>query len=241
MKKYEVGKRLDSFVDRMKKDYGRNLVFLIHHGSWATGEANPDSDIDILTGLKSVGKEELVKLKRILGKKKFKNFNVLFFSELDMKNYIPHGRHQFHYGAKLLFGKCPLPKPSKNQELLEIKKHADEIGFWGRYLFTHKHPRKRVVRSIFWRLKEVIICLRVWVSLEKNKYPLTRKELKKHLGPKDRKLVEISENWGKYKPRFLKNPDWVLLELAEFSQRILRRVKMHVARGKKRNKISNRR
>jgi len=235
MKKGEVEKRLKSFVKRMKKDYGRNLTFIIHHGSWATGEAKSDSDIDILAGLKKVGRVELVKLKKILKNKEFKDFNVLFFSELDMENYIPYGRHQFHYGAKLLYGKCSLPKPTKKQEILEIQKHADEVGFWGRYLYTHKHPRERVVRSIYWRLKEVIICLKVWVSLKKNKYPQTRKELKKYLGSKDKELVEISENWEKYKPDFLKNPDSVLLELAEFSQRILERVKGQVARGKKEN------
>lgn len=235
IKKAEVKKRLKNFVKRMKKDYGRDLIFIIHHGSWATGEAKSDSDIDILAGLKKVGKAGLVKLKKILKNKEFKDFNVLLFSELDMENYIPYGRHQFHYGKKLLYGKCPLPKPTKKQEILEIQKHADEVGFWGRYLYTHKHPRERVVRSIYWRLKEVVICLKVYVSLKKNKYPQTRKELKKYLGPKDKELVEISENWKKYKSGFLKNPDSVLLDLAEFSQRILRRLKMQVLRCKKDN------
>ncbi|KPL04275.1 MAG: hypothetical protein AMJ90_01450 [candidate division Zixibacteria bacterium SM23_73_2] len=241
MNKAEVEKRLKDFVKIMRRNYGPNLTFIIHHGSWATGEAKPDSDLDILSGLKKVGNTELLKLKKILREKEFLNFNVLLFSKIDMENYIPYGWHQFYYGAKLLYGKRPLPKPTKKQELLEIQKHADEIGFWGRYLFTHRHPRKRVVRSIYWRLKEVIICLKVWVNLKENKYPLTKKELKKYLSPKDKKLVEISENWGVHKPKFLKNPDPVLLELALFSQRILRRVKMQDARVKNKIKIFKKR
>jgi predicted nucleotidyltransferase len=226
MKKAEINLLLERFVRRMKKDYQRNLVFIIHHGSWATGEAKPDSDIDFLVGLKKIGRRDLTKLRKTLGEKEFHKATVLFFSFLDMENYIPNGRHQFHYGAKLLYGKCPLPEPTRDQEILEIKKHADEIGFWGRYLFTHQHPRDRVVRSIFWRLKEVIICLKVYVSLKTGKYPPTRKELKRKLNDsRDKELIQIFENWEKYKPKLMENPNQVLLKLADFSQRLLKNLK----------------
>ena len=216
---------LKRFVRRMKKDYKNNLVFIIHHGSWATGEPKPKSDVDFLVGLKKITRKDLVKLRKILKEKEFQNATVLFFSLLDMEHYIPYGRHQFHYGIKLLYGKCPLLKPTKDQEISEIKKHADEIGFWGRYLFTHQHPRDRMVRSIYWRLKEVIICLKVYVSLKTGKYPLTRKELKNGLNDsKDRELVRILESWEKQKPELMKNPDPVLLKLAFFSQRILKKL-----------------
>jgi predicted nucleotidyltransferase len=226
MTKAEVELLLKKFVIRMKKDYQGNLVFIIHHGSWATGEAKPESDVDFLVGLRKTESKHLIKLRKILREKAFQNVTVLFFSTLDMENYIPYGWHQFHYGARLLHGKCPLPKPTRAQEILEIKKNADEIGFWGRYLFTHQHPRDRVVRSIYWRLKEVIICLKVHASVKTGEYPITREQLIKNLNhPKDKELIQISQNWERFKPRFVKNPDPVLLKLADFSQRILRALK----------------
>lgn len=226
MTKAEVELLLKRFVSRMKKDYQKNLVFVIHHGSWATGEAKPESDVDFLVGLKKIERKDLIKLRKILKGKEFQEATVLLFSTLDMENYIPYGRHQFHYGAKLLYGECPLLRPTRSQEISEIKKHADEIGFWGRYLFTHQHPRDRLVRSIYWRLKEVIICLKVYVSLKTGKYPVTRKELKENLNDsKDEELIRISEHWKKHKPRLIENPDPVLLKLADFSQRILRKLK----------------
>lgn len=226
MTKAEVELLLKRFVTRMKKSYRKNLVFIIHHGSWATGEARPESDVDFLVGLKRIDRKDLIKLRTILREKEFQKATVLFFSALDMENYIPYGRHQFHYGAKLLYGKPALIKPTKSQEISEIKKHADEIGFWGRYLFTHQHPRDRLVRSIYWRLKEVIICLKVYVSLKTGKYPVTRRKLKESLDDsKDRELVRISEHWKKHKPKLMENPDPVLLKLADFSQRILRKLK----------------
>ncbi|MGB2697114.1 MAG: nucleotidyltransferase domain-containing protein [Candidatus Zixiibacteriota bacterium] len=234
MRKAEVELLLKRFVRRMKKDYKNNLVFIVHHGSWATGEAKPDSDVDFLIGLKKIGHKDLIKLRRILKEKEFQKATVLFFSLLDMENYIPYGRHQFHYGAKLLYGKCPLSLPTKDQEISEIKKHVDEIGFWGRYLFTHQHPRDRMVRSIYWRLKEVIICLKVYVSLKTGKYPTTREELKKSLNDKeDKELVQISEKWKKHKPEFVKNPDPVLLKLADFSQRILKKLNRLTSKTRK--------
>jgi len=235
MTRAQVERLLKKFVRRMKRDYQKNLVFVIHHGSWATGEATPESDIDFLVGLKKVEREDLIKLKKILREKQYHKATVLLFSALDMENYIPYGRHQFHFGAKFLYGKLSLAKPTRSQEILEIKKHADEIGFWGRYLFTHRHPRDRVVRSIYWRLKEVIICLRVYVSLKTGKYPITRRSLKQALNDsKDKELVRISENWIKHQPKLMKDPDPVLLKLADFSQRTLRKLK--VLSSKKRAK-----
>lgn len=234
MKKAEVELLIKKFVRRMKNDYKNNLIFIIHHGSWATGEAKPDSDIDFLVGLKKVERKDLINLRKILKEKEFQKFTVLFFSHLDMENYIPYGRHQFHYGAKLLYGKCPLSLPTKDQEISEIKKHADEIGFWGKYLFTHQHPRDRMVRSIYWRLKEVIICLKVYVKLKTGKYPLTRKKLRKILkDPKDKELIQILENWKKHEVEFLKNPDPVLLKLAFFSQRILKKLNRLTSKTRK--------
>lgn len=225
MTKTEVALLLKKLVMRLKRDYAKNLVLVLHHGSWATGEARPDSDVDFLVGLRKTERKDLIKSKKILREKQFQNVTLLLFSALDMENYIPHGWHQFHYGAKLLYGKCPLPKPARAQEISELRKHADEIGFWGRYLFIHRHPRDRLVRSIYWRLKEVKICLKVYASVKTGKYPITGKELMKKLNhPKDKELIQISENWEKYRPRFMKNPDTVLLKLADFSQRILRRV-----------------
>ncbi|MCK4225236.1 MAG: nucleotidyltransferase domain-containing protein, partial [candidate division Zixibacteria bacterium] len=77
MTKTEVQKLLKRFVSVMKKTYGKNLVFIIHHGSWATGEANSDSDIDSLVMLEKITKSELAKLRNILNKAEFEKFTVL--------------------------------------------------------------------------------------------------------------------------------------------------------------------
>ena len=209
----------------MKKTYGKNLVFIIHHGSWATGEANSQSDVDTLVMLEKITKGELDKLRDILNQKRFQKLTVLLFSRLDIDNYIPFSRHQFHYGAKLLFGKCPLSEPTREEMIIEIKKIADEVGFWSKYLYTHMHLAENVVRKMYWRFKEAVIALKVYVQWKTGEFPLTKKRLKELLtDPEDKKIVGIIERWEKNKSRYEKNPDLLLIKGLDFSQRILKNI-----------------
>jgi predicted nucleotidyltransferase len=221
----EVERLLKSFVSLMKKTYGKNLVFIIHHGSWATGEANPESDVDTLVMLEKITRKELDKLRNILSQERHKKLTVLLFSRLDMDNFIPFGRHQFHYGAKLLYGRCPLPEPEREEMIIEIKKAADEVGFWSKYLYTHPHLAENVARKMYWRFKEAIIALKVYVQWKTGEFPLTRKRLKQLLtDPKDREIVTIIEQWDKNKDKYEKNPDPLLVKGLSFSQRILKKI-----------------
>jgi len=223
--KIEVEKLLKRFVNLLKKTYGKNLVFIIHHGSWATGEASPESDIDTLVMLEKITKKELDKLRNILNQERFKKMTVLLFSRLDMNNFIPFARHQFHYGAKLLHGKCPLPEPTKEEMIIEIKKIADEVGFWSKYLYTHLHLAENVVRKMYWRFKEAIIALKVYVQWKTGEFPVTKKRLKRLLtDPKDKEIVQIIEQWEKNKDKYDKNPDPLLIKGLDFSQRILKKI-----------------
>ena len=225
MTKSEVEKLLKRFVSLMKKTYGKNLVFIIHHGSWATGEANPESDIDTLIMLEKITKKELDKLRNILNQERYKKMTVLLFSRLDMDNFIPFARHQFHYGAKLLYGKCPLPEPTKEEMIIEIKKIANTVGYWSKFLYAHLHLAENVARKMYWRFREAIIALKVYVQWKTGEFPVTKKRLKKLLDePKDKEIVRIIEQWEKNKDRYEKNPDPLLIKGLDFSQRILKKI-----------------
>jgi predicted nucleotidyltransferase len=223
--KAEVQKLLKRFVSVMKKNYGKNLVFVIHHGSWATCEANSESNIDTLVMLEKITERELVKLREILNKNKFEKFTVLLFSRLDMDNFVPFAKQQFHYGAKVLYGRCPLPEPTREEMLIEIKKIADEVGFWSKYLYTHQKQAENIVRKMYWRFKEAIIALKVYIHWKIGEFPLTRKRLKELLNDsRDKEIVMIIENWKKNKDKYERNPDPLLIKGLDFSQRILKKI-----------------
>lgn len=236
MTKTEVENLLKSFVNLMKKTYGENLVFIIHHGSWATGEANPDSDVDTLVMLEKITKRELDRLRSILKQKENQELTVLLFSRLDMNNFVPFKRHQFHYGARLLYGKCPLHKPTEQEMILEIKKIADTVGYWSKFLYTHLHLAENVARKMYWRFKEAIIALKVYVQWKTGEFPVTKKRLKKLLtDPKDKEIVTIIEQWDKNEDEYEKNPDPLLIKGLDFSQRILKKIdpSLHGKRAKR--------
>ena len=223
--KTEVEKLLKRFVKLLEKTYGKNLVFIIHHGSWATGEANPESDIDTLVMLEKITKKDLDKLRNILNQDRFKKMTVLLFSRLDMNNFVPFKRHQFHFGAKLLYGKSPLHGPIREEMILEIKKIADTVGYWSKFLYTHPHLAENVARKMYWRFREAIIALKVYVHWKTGEFPVTKRRLKKLLDdPKDREIVQIIEQWERNKDRFEKNPDPLLIKGLNFSQRILKKI-----------------
>jgi predicted nucleotidyltransferase len=223
--KAEVGKLLKEFVNLMKKTYDKNLVFIIHHGSWATGEASPESDIDTLVMLERITKKELDKLRKILKQRKYRKMVVLLFSRLDMNNFVPFKRHQFHLGSRLLYGKCPLPAPTREEMVTEMRKTADTVGYWSKFLYTHLHLAENVARKMYWRFREAIISLRIYVQWKTGEFPVTRRRLKELLDdPEDREIVEIIEQWEENKDKYEKDPDLLLVKGLDFSQRILKKI-----------------
>lgn len=89
MTKAQVQRLLRRFVVATKKAYGKRLGFVIHHGSWATGEAKLDSDIDALVMLDEVTSKELDDMRTILSRDEFKAMTVLLFSRRDIDQYPP--------------------------------------------------------------------------------------------------------------------------------------------------------
>lgn len=225
MTKTEVEKLLKEFVGLMKETYGKNLVFIIHHGSWATGDASPESDIDTLVMLEKITHKELDKLRGILMQEKYQRMVVLLFSRLDMDNFVPFKRHQFHFGSKLLYGTCPLPAPTEEGMMIEMKKIADTVGYWSKFLYTHLHLAENVARKMYWRFREATVALKIYVQWKTGEFPVTKRRLKELLDdPKDREIVEIIEQWEKNKNEYEANPDLLLVKGLDFSQRILNRI-----------------
>lgn len=78
---------------------------------------------------------------------------------------------------------------------------------------------------MYWRFKEAIIALKVYVQWKTGEFPITKKRLKRLLtDPKDREIVMMIEQWDKNKDKYEKDPDFVLIRGLDFSQRILKKI-----------------
>lgn len=109
--------------------------------------------------------------------------------------------------------------------LIEIRKIADEVGFRSKYLYTHPHLAESVARKMYWRFKEAIIGLKVFVQWKTGNFPTTKRSLKRLLtDSKDKQIVEIIEHWNENREEYENNPGPLLIKGLDFSQRILERI-----------------
>ncbi|MBI1886427.1 MAG: nucleotidyltransferase domain-containing protein, partial [Chloroflexi bacterium] len=89
-------------VDRLVERLGDDLKAVLWHGSWARGEARPDSDHDLIIILKRVDDGVLLKLRDVFFGRA--SWSTLIQSEDELRHYPLAGRIQFTHGLRLLYG-----------------------------------------------------------------------------------------------------------------------------------------
>jgi hypothetical protein len=211
------------FCAAVQGEFGPDLILLIHHGSRASGDHKPDSDYDLIVGLKTVGSDQLLRLRELLRSSgSFEKVQCFVVSELDLEQFICTHRHQLHFARKLLYGDVPFGPPTKEQEVEEIRRHCDEVGHAARHYLLFPHTPEHIYSRCRMFSKMALVCLRVWVSLKKGVYPATKDELRAALSdPVDLEILDIVEDYDALEGKVRKHPDWLPLLLHEFSQRLL--------------------
>jgi hypothetical protein len=211
------------FLEALRDEFGSDLILLIHHGSRAVGDHKPESDYDLIVGLKAVGSDHLLRLREVLrSSESFEKVQCFVVSELDLEQFICTHRHQLHFARKLLYGGVPFGPPTKEQEVEEIRRHCDEVGHAARHYILFPHTPEHIYSRCRMFSKMALVCLRVWVSLKMGTYPVTRRELRAALSdPADIEIIDIVEDYDALEDKVREHPDWLPLVLHEFSQRTL--------------------
>lgn len=212
-----------AFLSALQDEFASDLILLIHHGSRASGDHKPESDYDFIVGLKTVGSDHLLRLRRVVrSSDSFEKVQCIVLSELDFEQFICTHRHQFHFARKLLHGTPLFGPPTREQEIEEIRRHCDEVGHAARHYLLFPHTPEHIYGRCRMFSKMALMCLRVWVSLQTGSYPVTRSELRSVLSDRgDLEIVDIVEGYDSLKPKALSEPDWLPIALHEFSQRLL--------------------
>ncbi len=186
---------------------GDDLSAVLWHGSYARGEAKPDSDHDLIIVLKRADDGVLLRLQGVFHGRE--NWSTFVQTEEELRQYPVHGRLQFAYGVQPMYGDIETPQIRRKHIVDEIRSLARNIRFECRYRLLHREQdyeemepryrnflRARNLRMLFYAAKLAILGLKARQLLVSGQYPETRADLRSALSdPEDVAIVDMIEEW----------------------------------------------
>jgi len=220
-------------ADALVATLGDDLRALLWHGSFARGEANPNSDHDLIIILKRIDDDLLLRMQEVFRGRP--NWSTFVQSEAELHQFPDDGRLQFHFGFQKLYGDFEPPAWTRQNILAELRAFARSIRFECRYRLLHKQPEGsstegrfaafqsyRNARMLGYAAKWAVLALRARELLEGRPYPVTRAELRARLSdPDELAVLEIVERWQELRPRYEEEIGPLALQLDAFARRLV--------------------
>src|SRR5574341_736122 len=125
-------------VDALIASVGEDLATIYWHGSYARGEAKPDSDHDLLIVLKRADDDVLLRMAEVFRERE--EWSTFVQTEEELRQYPRDGRLQFHFGLVPLYGGIEPPAYTREDIANEIRVLARDIRFECRYRLLHAEP-----------------------------------------------------------------------------------------------------
>lgn len=182
---------LSQILDKLKKEFGENLLFVGLQGSFNRGEATPDSDIDLVVILKNLIFDDLKVYKNILNNMPFKEKACGFISgKKELQRWSKQELFQFFYDTKSLFGNLSdiISSPSVEDVKLSLKLSAETLYHSAVHSFLHSETPKEDLINYY---KMTFFILQAKYFAAKKAYIPTKKELLKLLKGKDYEILNI--------------------------------------------------
>jgi predicted nucleotidyltransferase len=198
-------------VDALITSVGDDLAAIYWHGSYARGEAKPDSDHDLIIVLKKADDDVLLRMADVFRGRQ--DWSTFVQTEEELRQYPRTGRLQFHFGLVPLYGGIEPPPFTREDIANEIRVFARDIRFECRYRLLHAEPlysdlaaefqRARNARMLRYAAKLAALALKAREMLEGREYPATREELRARLSDADEiAALDVLENWAERRAEY---------------------------------------
>lgn len=212
---------------------GDDLRVALWHGSYARGEAKPDSDHDLIIVLRRTDDDILLCMADVFRGRK--DWSTFVQTEEELRQFPLDGRLQFSFGYMPLFGEFePLPF-TRESVLNDLRVLARDVRFESRYRLLHKEPlyeemephyanfqRARNARMLRYTAKLAIMALKARELLFDRPYPVTREELRARLTDADEiAIVDVIENWAELQPQYERDATPLALILDAFARKLV--------------------
>ena len=222
----DVREVLDDLVDSV----GEDLAAVYWHGSYARGEAKPDSDHDLIIVLKRAGDDVMLRMAEVFRGRQ--DWSTFVQTEEELRQYPRDGRLQFHFGLVPLYGKFEPPLFSRQDIVNEIRVFARDVRFECRYRLLHAEPlysdislefqRARNARMLRYAAKLAVLALKARELLVGRDYPATRDELRVRLTDANEVAVlDLLEDWSDLRAGYEKDHKPLALLLDRVARKLV--------------------
>jgi hypothetical protein len=195
-----VDQWLAEFVQRLRDAFGERLVFVGHHGSWARGEASPDSDIDTMVVVDHIGPEDLAAYRAVVDAMPDggRLASGLFNSVAELRARAPSELTEYFYGCRVLHGRIDgvVRKPSAEDLLADVRFKALTNLMHARHYLLYPHELSLKVHGLRYSFKECFYALQEWELAREGTWYDRKDDLLGVLTDEDdRAVVRAARDW----------------------------------------------
>ena len=168
------------------------LVCLGLQGSFARGEAGPDSDIDLVVILDRVDLEDILTYRRVLDRLPARERSCGFFSGKGELMAWDRGElFQFYHDTRPCFGDLEFLRPLLDRRAVERALHAGACAIYHGCVHNLLHGQSPAALGALYKQAFFLLQAKCW--LEREIYCPSARELLEHLAGADRRVLERRE------------------------------------------------
>ncbi len=191
----DINRYLQDLISECKADFAERLVYVGLQGSYLRGEANDDSDIDIMLILDRFSVEDMDTYRSILMKiGHFEKSCGFICGKDDMARWNPLEVCQLRHTTKDLFGSLSdyLPSATRQDEIRYVKLGVGNLyhELCHRYIHSDREKNIRKLRSSG---KALFFLIQNLYYLESGVFVASKRELKNLVSGEDRVMLQLSE------------------------------------------------
>ena len=191
----DLNKYLDDLILNCRSAFGERLLYVGLQGSYLRGEANENSDIDVMVILDRFSVRDMDTYRGILKGIGFYERSCGFIcGKEEMKRWSPLEVCQLRHTTKDLLGALAdfLPPAAREDEINYVKLSLGNLYHELCHRYIHAGREKNVAR-FRGTCKNVFYLVQNLQFLESGRFILGKKELKEAASNEDRMVLELTE------------------------------------------------
>ena len=192
---FDVDRYLEKLIGECKNAFGARLLYVGLQGSYMRGEANENSDIDVMMILDRLTVKDMDEYRKILNRIGYYEKSCGFICGRDeMARWNPLEVCQLLHTTKDIYGTLAdhLPGASREDEIAYVKLSLVNLyhELCHRYIHT---DRENSIRKLRGTCKGLFFLIQNLHFLESGTFAVTKQELKEQVSAEDRAVLETAE------------------------------------------------